>query len=84
VEVWQTAQPILNDQYPNREWLFNAFTPTAWERESLTVTLTTANPNAYELMRHPSWRGVGDVLMALMKQSGRVKLRLELARGAGR
>jgi hypothetical protein len=82
VAVWNTALPMLNEYYPASEWLFSAFTPTGWDKDSLTLTLTTSNPAAYNVMSHPSWRGVGDVLMALMKQEQRVALRLELAKGA--
>jgi hypothetical protein len=77
--IWNTALPTLNEYYPASEWLFAVFTPTGWDKDSLTLTLTTDCLAAYNVMSHPGWRGVGDVLMALMKQERRVVLRLELA-----
>jgi hypothetical protein len=78
-EVWDSAKPMLNDQYPNCELVFNAITPVAWERDTLTLTLTTDNRTAYNVLSHPSFRGMGDILMVLMKQERRVVVNVVMA-----
>lgn len=78
-QVWRDAKPLLNDQYPNCELIFNAVTPVAWDRDTVTLTMTTDNVTAYKVFSHPSFRGMGDILMVLMKQERRVVVNVVMA-----
>lgn len=77
--VWNNAKPMLNDQYPNCELIFNAVTPVAWDRDTVTLTMSTDNVTAYKVFSHPSFRGMGDILMVLMKQERRVVVNVVMA-----
>lgn len=78
-QVWNDAKPMLNDQYPNCELIFNAVVPSAWDRDTVTLTMTTDNVTAYKVFSHPSFRGMGDILMVLMKQERRVVVNVVMA-----